>query len=95
MFLEISVLNANSLDPDIRPGFLRRLILVCTVYQCPFNYATVGVNGLKLQNTAFQFGSDFLGIDGTIFTFHLSAPGLNAIIAAVKILFKVPSVSIE
>ena len=36
MFVEMSELNENSVDPD-----LRRLILVYTVCQCPF-YGTLG-----------------------------------------------------
>ena len=46
-FREISVLNANSEDPDQTPHS-GRLIRVCTVCQRPF-YGTVGLNGLTFR----------------------------------------------
>ena len=43
MFIEISVFNASSVDPD---QMRQHLIWVCTVCQCPF-YGMLGINVFK------------------------------------------------
>ena len=64
-FIEISVFNANSVDPDQTPhsaaSRMRRLIWVYTVCHCPL-YGMLGINGLNyvlLYNTKKSFHSNF------------------------------------
>ena len=68
MFIEMSVINANSVDPDQSPRSVA-LIWVYTVCQCPI-YGTLGINGLRVHtDKCFVYYINFYSEEMFIFKF--------------------------
>ena len=68
MFIEMSVINANSVDPDQSPRSVT-LILVYTVCQRPI-YGTLGINGLRVHtDKCFVYYINFYSEEMFIFKF--------------------------